>query len=203
MRGSRKCTAILLSTRVRRRRIEVLELIGQIQAIARKERGIELETEVQIVGEDATSMMRLAHRQTHCVLKGGPGAERACSPSPPAPVAKALRSLGAKVTEVDVEDASFSLPNDTEVAFHRPARHFRRGRTVATNSAGSRRALHWRRSGREPPGFRQNSVERKIQPARRRYTALGSHSRWPAAELSSCPTSSRRRGRDRPSGFTS
>lgn len=32
---------------------EVLELIGQIQATARKERGIELETEVQIVGEAA------------------------------------------------------------------------------------------------------------------------------------------------------
>ncbi len=32
---------------------EVLQLIGQIQATARKERGIELETEVQIVGEEA------------------------------------------------------------------------------------------------------------------------------------------------------
>ncbi|MGI8891191.1 MAG: UDP-N-acetylmuramate--L-alanine ligase [Chthoniobacterales bacterium] len=32
---------------------EVLTLIGQIQATARKERGIELETEVQIVGEEA------------------------------------------------------------------------------------------------------------------------------------------------------
>ena len=32
---------------------EVLELIGRIQAKAREERGIELETEVQIVGEDA------------------------------------------------------------------------------------------------------------------------------------------------------
>jgi UDP-N-acetylmuramate--L-alanine ligase/UDP-N-acetylenolpyruvoylglucosamine reductase len=32
---------------------EVLELIGQIQARARRERGIELETEVQIVGEEA------------------------------------------------------------------------------------------------------------------------------------------------------
>jgi UDP-N-acetylmuramate--alanine ligase len=32
---------------------EVLELIGQIQTKARKERGIELETEVQIVGEEA------------------------------------------------------------------------------------------------------------------------------------------------------
>jgi len=32
---------------------EVLELIEQIQATARRERGIELETEVQIVGEEA------------------------------------------------------------------------------------------------------------------------------------------------------
>jgi UDP-N-acetylenolpyruvoylglucosamine reductase len=32
---------------------EILELIEQIKATARKERGIELETEVQIVGEDA------------------------------------------------------------------------------------------------------------------------------------------------------
>ena len=32
---------------------EVLELIAQIQDVARKERGVELETEVQIVGEDA------------------------------------------------------------------------------------------------------------------------------------------------------
>jgi UDP-N-acetylmuramate--alanine ligase len=31
---------------------EVLELIAKIQAVARKERGIELETEVQIVGEE-------------------------------------------------------------------------------------------------------------------------------------------------------
>jgi UDP-N-acetylenolpyruvoylglucosamine reductase len=32
---------------------EVLELIDQIKTTARKQRGIELETEVQIVGEDA------------------------------------------------------------------------------------------------------------------------------------------------------
>jgi UDP-N-acetylmuramate--alanine ligase len=32
--------------------VEVLELISKIQAVARKERGIELETEVQIVGEE-------------------------------------------------------------------------------------------------------------------------------------------------------
>ena len=32
---------------------EVLELIAKIQGVARRERGIELETEVQIVGEPA------------------------------------------------------------------------------------------------------------------------------------------------------
>src|SRR5580765_8872123 len=51
------------------------------------------------------------------VLKGGPSAERAVSLATGAGVAKALRSLGAKVTEVDVENASFALPNDTEIAF--------------------------------------------------------------------------------------
>src|SRR4029079_17383901 len=51
------------------------------------------------------------------VLKGGPGSERAVSLATGAGVAKALRSLGAKVTEVDVADTSFVLPNDTEIAF--------------------------------------------------------------------------------------
>jgi D-alanine-D-alanine ligase len=51
------------------------------------------------------------------VLKGGPGSERAVSLATGAGVAKALRSLGAEVTEVDVEHAAFSLPNDTELAF--------------------------------------------------------------------------------------
>jgi D-alanine-D-alanine ligase len=51
------------------------------------------------------------------VLKGGPSAERAVSLATGAGVAKALRSLGANVTEVDVADASFSLPDDTEIAF--------------------------------------------------------------------------------------
>jgi D-alanine-D-alanine ligase len=51
------------------------------------------------------------------VLKGGPGSERAVSFATGAGVAKALRSLGAVVTEVDVENADFVLPNDTELAF--------------------------------------------------------------------------------------
>jgi D-alanine-D-alanine ligase len=51
------------------------------------------------------------------VLMGGPGSERDVSLATGRGVAKALRSLGADVTEVDVRDASFDLPNDTELAF--------------------------------------------------------------------------------------
>jgi D-alanine-D-alanine ligase len=51
------------------------------------------------------------------VLKGGPGSERAVSLATGAGVGKALRSLGTIVTEVDVENSDFALPNDTELAF--------------------------------------------------------------------------------------
>ena len=51
------------------------------------------------------------------VLKGGPGSERAVSLATGAGVAKALRSLGAEVTEVDVQGPDFILPDDTELAF--------------------------------------------------------------------------------------
>ncbi|MFL6530953.1 MAG: D-alanine--D-alanine ligase [Chthoniobacterales bacterium] len=51
------------------------------------------------------------------VLKGGPGSEREVSLATGAGVAKALRSLGAEVTEVDARDASFDLPDETELAF--------------------------------------------------------------------------------------
>jgi D-alanine-D-alanine ligase len=51
------------------------------------------------------------------VLMGGPGSERAVSLATGAGVAKALRSLGAKITEVDVKDANFKLPDDIALAF--------------------------------------------------------------------------------------
>jgi D-alanine-D-alanine ligase len=51
------------------------------------------------------------------VLKGGPSSERAVSLATGAGVAKALRSLGAIVTEVDVPGPDFDLPNDTDLAF--------------------------------------------------------------------------------------
>ena len=51
------------------------------------------------------------------VLKGGPGSERDVSLATAAGVAKALRSSGVQVTDVDVRDANFELPPDVELAF--------------------------------------------------------------------------------------
>jgi D-alanine-D-alanine ligase len=51
------------------------------------------------------------------VLEGGPSSERAVSLATGAGVAKALRSLGAEPTEVDVKGPKFVLPNETELAF--------------------------------------------------------------------------------------
>ncbi len=52
------------------------------------------------------------------VLKGGPGAEREVSLKCGAAVAGALRSLGANVTELDIRDEHFILPEGTELAFN-------------------------------------------------------------------------------------
>ncbi len=51
------------------------------------------------------------------VLKGGPGSERDVSLATGAGVAKALRSLGADVTEVDVHGSDFEVPAGIELAF--------------------------------------------------------------------------------------
>jgi D-alanine-D-alanine ligase len=51
------------------------------------------------------------------VLMGGPGSEREVSLATARGVAKALRSLGAEVLEVDVRDESFRLPGDVDLAF--------------------------------------------------------------------------------------
>ena len=51
------------------------------------------------------------------VLMGGPGSEREVSLATGRGVAKALRSLGAEVVEVDVRDENFQLPSDVDLAF--------------------------------------------------------------------------------------
>jgi D-alanine-D-alanine ligase len=51
------------------------------------------------------------------VLMGGPGSERDVSLATGRGVAKALRSLGAEVAEIDVHDEHFELPADVDLAF--------------------------------------------------------------------------------------
>ncbi len=51
------------------------------------------------------------------VLMGGPGSERKVSLATGAGVAKALVSLGAEVTEVDVRGPDFDLPDQVDIAF--------------------------------------------------------------------------------------
>jgi D-alanine-D-alanine ligase len=51
------------------------------------------------------------------VLMGGPGSEREVSLATGRGVAKALRSLGAEVIEIDVRSEDFQLPNDLDLAF--------------------------------------------------------------------------------------
>jgi D-alanine-D-alanine ligase len=52
------------------------------------------------------------------VLKGGPGNERSVSLESAKSVVSALTSLGAEVTEVDVQGDDFELPDDVDVAFN-------------------------------------------------------------------------------------
>jgi D-alanine-D-alanine ligase len=52
------------------------------------------------------------------VLMGGPGSEREVSLATGRGVAKALRSLGTEVMEIDVRNEDFELPNDVDLAFN-------------------------------------------------------------------------------------
>ncbi len=58
------------------------------------------------------------HGKKIAVLMGGPGNERPVSLASGAGVAKALRSLGAEVTEVDVQGPDFVVPAGTEIGFN-------------------------------------------------------------------------------------
>ena len=51
------------------------------------------------------------------MLMGGPGSEREVSLATARGVAKALRSLGAEVLEIDVRNENFRLPDDIDLAF--------------------------------------------------------------------------------------
>src|SRR5947207_7407727 len=51
------------------------------------------------------------------VLMGGPGSERDVSLATGHGVSKALRAIGAEVTDVDVKDENFELPAELDLAF--------------------------------------------------------------------------------------
>lgn len=61
--------------------------------------------------------MKILANQKIAVLMGGPGSERDVSFATGKGVAKALRSLGAEVTEVDVKSPDFELPSGIDLAF--------------------------------------------------------------------------------------
>lgn len=52
------------------------------------------------------------------MLMGGPGSEREVSRATGRGVAKAMRSLGVEVVEIDVHDENFQLPGDVDLAFN-------------------------------------------------------------------------------------
>ncbi|MDD5349288.1 MAG: D-alanine--D-alanine ligase [Chthoniobacteraceae bacterium] len=62
-------------------------------------------------------MSSLTHKRI-AVLKGGPGSERTISHASAAGVAKALRELGAEVTEIDVTGPDFELPAGIDLVFN-------------------------------------------------------------------------------------
>ena len=52
------------------------------------------------------------------LLMGGPGKERPVSLNSGAAVAKALRSIGADVQEIDISGPDFRLPEKTDLVFN-------------------------------------------------------------------------------------
>jgi D-alanine-D-alanine ligase len=63
-------------------------------------------------------MTGILKRKNVAVLLGGPGPEREVSLRSGAAVARALRSLGAVVHEIDVKDLSLSLPESIDLAYN-------------------------------------------------------------------------------------
>ena len=62
--------------------------------------------------------MKAVGKMHVAVLAGGPGSEREVSMASAKGVAGALEGKVGKVTFVDVQDANFELPEDTDVAFN-------------------------------------------------------------------------------------
>ena len=77
------------------------------------------------------------------VMLGGPSSEREVSLRSGAAVAKALRSLGHNVHELDPKEPSWILPPDTDIVPYSPLRsqYGHRHKREATSGRGHRRVL--------------------------------------------------------------
>ena len=82
--------------------------------------------------------------------------ERKVSLASGAGVAKALRSLGAEVTEVDVDRPGFRRARRHRGRLQRHPRHLRRRRPDPAHPRSARRSLHRRRRRRQRAGDRQD-----------------------------------------------
>ncbi len=100
-------------------------------------------------------------------MLGGPSAERKVSLNSGAGVAKALRSLGHTVVELDPETPDWILPPATDAVFLALHGHLRRGRHGADATRKARRALHRLRCRGEPHCVRQGADEAAVCKGRR------------------------------------
>ena len=94
---------------------DLLELMDKIKNRVKQERGIDLETEIMIIGEDKPQEKP---KPLVTVFRGGISREREVSLNSGRLVAEALRNAGYQVKELDPDPAvGWSLPLGTEVVF--------------------------------------------------------------------------------------
>ena len=144
---------------------EVLELIAKIQATARgQSAGSSWKPKCKSWGRKGERNERAPKKIA--VLMGGPGSERDVSLATGRGVAKALRSLGAEVTEVDVQRRKFRIADAMSIS---PSS---RSTELSAKTARSSRfwknaaCLHRRRRDGERTRFRQDSFEGEISKRR-------------------------------------
>ena len=94
---------------------DLLELMDKIKNRVKQERGIDLETEIMIIGEDKPQEKP---KPLVTVFRGGISREREVSLNSGRLVAEALRNAGYQVKELDPDPTEgWSLPLGTEVVF--------------------------------------------------------------------------------------
>ena len=151
--------------------------------------GIELRTEVQVVGEDASATH--ANSKAEYMLRdvGWPVGRAGLAALRRVAVTRALRSLGHTVHGNLIPRALTQGARRHGSGFSRPARHLRRRRWCAKPFGRTGRALHRLRGRREPHCFRQGPGEEAM------YCGL-------AFPRLASPSWKRRNPKCRPAGLT-